>query len=352
MTQPVELPRAQITQIAATLWGDPGSVSIVPMVGGASTRKFARVSVGSNPPVIAMYVPEAHGSDEIVKQSGPTARWPFLEVRDLLAGRGVRVPAIVHEACAEGLLFVEDLGDQTLAVALEQHPHLRTKFYQTAVADLARAQQALQDLPENSIVSTRRFDRDLLRWEVEHFREWALGARSVKLTKAEDAVFAEAADFLASTIAQFPPCFVHRDYQSRNIMVRLGPGDEIILYWIDFQDALLGPRAYDLVALLGDSYQVFTPEFVEARLSEYATLKGLDGSARKQLSYEFDLVTVQRKLKDAGRFIYVDRVKNNPAFLDFVEPTVDKVMAALKRLTGEPVLGRLADVLTTVLGRG
>ena len=104
---------------------------------------------------------------------------------------------------------------------------------------------------------------------------------------------------------------MHRDYQSRNLMVRAGEA----LCWIDFQDALLGPRVYDLVALLNDSYQVFDRAFVEARLDDYARARGLDAAERAALGREFDLVTVQRKLKDAGRFVFIDRVKQNPSFL-------------------------------------
>ena len=66
---------------------------------------------------------------------------------------------------------------------------------------------------------------------------------------------------------------MHRDYQSRNLMV-VDDGT-LRLVWIDFQDALLGPRVYDLVALLNDSYQEFDRPFVEARLAEYAEAAGL-----------------------------------------------------------------------------
>src|SRR5262249_984311 len=112
--------------------------------------------------------------------------------------------------------------------------------------------------------------------------------------------------------------FVHRDYQSRNLMVREGAsGAELV--WIDFQDALLGPRVYDLVALLNDSYQTFDRGFVEARLDDFARTSGLDEAARVALGREFDVVTVQRKLKDAGRFVFIDRVKKNPAFLPYFE---------------------------------
>jgi N-acetylmuramate 1-kinase len=346
MSQTNPLPFHRVTSIARDATGENGPIVITPMPGGASTRKFARVSFPSGKTAVAIYVPEAQGSDEIVKPNTQAARWPFLEIRDLLAHRGISVPTILHESCSDGLLLVEDLGDHTLAVALERFPHLKTALYQRAIADLAHAQQALADLPESSIVRNRAFDSDLLKWEVDHFREWALEARGIELTPIEREVFERAKDFLSHTIADFRPCFVHRDYQSRNIMVRFDEQDTFALTWIDFQDALMGPRTYDLVALLGDSYQTFDKAFIDARLQEYSSFFDLDGQAQQRLRYEFDLVTVQRKLKDAGRFIFIDRVKNNPSFLGFVEPTIDKVFLALERLRSEPTLAALEEVLT------
>lgn len=296
-----------------------------------------------------MYVPDATRSDEIAKAAENVRRWPFLEVRDLLEARGVRVPKLLGEACDQGLILVEDLGDDTLAQFLVRHPERREALYQAAVRDLARAQRALGELPPGSVVASRAFDEDLLRWEVDHFREWGLEARGIQLSARDAELFAEAAEHLATTIASWPRTFVHRDYQSRNLMVRSGHNGSPELVWIDFQDALLGPRVYDLVALLSDSYQTFTREFVEARLDEYAAELGLDTSERTRVGREFEIVTVQRKLKDAGRFVFIDRVRENPNFLQFVEPTIEKVRAALGRLQDDPVLARLSDLLARVL---
>jgi N-acetylmuramate 1-kinase len=318
------------------------------MPGGASTRRFYRVDLGAGQGAVAMYVPDALGSDEIDKGTAAHRRWPFLEIRDLLEERGVRVPRVLGEACEDGFILVEDLGDDTLARYLEKNPELREATYRSAVADLARAQQALDPLPDGSVIASRAFDEDLLRWEVDHFREWALQARGIALTEEDRATFASAADYLAHTIAGWPRGFVHRDYQSRNLMV-LESGAGFELCWIDFQDALLGPRVYDLVALLSDSYQSFDRAFVEARLDEYARHRGLDQGERERLGREFDMVTVQRKLKDAGRFVFIDRVRGNPGFLGFVDPTIEKVRLALGRLEGDPVLDRLSELLGRVL---
>ncbi|HTR97689.1 MAG TPA: phosphotransferase, partial [Candidatus Acidoferrales bacterium] len=233
------------------------------MPGGASTRRYFRVSLSSGT-AVAMFVPDGAKPEEAAQAHGG-ARWPFLEVRDLLASRGVDVPALYGEDTARGWLLLEDLGDATLAAHLSSRPGDRERLYVQAVRDLARAQGALGTLPAGSVVATRAFDEELLLWEIHHFREWALEARGVALAPADRATFDAVAARLARRIASWPRSFVHRDYQSRNLMVRPGGG----LCWIDFQDALLGPRVYDLVALLNDSYQVFDRAFVEARLDDY-----------------------------------------------------------------------------------
>jgi len=324
--------------------GDP-QPRLEEIVGGASTRRFFRVTSEGGRSAVAMYVPLP--SQELSKAKETGRRWPFLEVRDLLAERGVRVPALLDESCETGWLLVEDLGD-TLAQHLEHSPQDKTELYQTAVRDLARAQRALTDLPEDSIVRQRAFDVDLLRWEIDHFREWALDARGIELDSEQRATFAESAEYLASTIASWPRGFVHRDYQSRNLMVVPGDQGNHALGWIDFQDAMLGPRVYDLVALLGDSYQVFDRAFIDARLVEFCRELELDQAQQAELGRQFDMVMVQRKLKDAGRFVFIERKNGNPSFLKFVAPTIAKARASLSRLPDDDQLHDLAALLERV----
>jgi len=313
--------------------------------GGASTRRFFRVTTSNGQSAVAMYVPLP--SQELTKAKETGRRWPFLEVRELLAERGIRVPKLLVESCDAGWLLVEDLGD-TLAQHLEHSPEDKAVLYQSAVRDLARAQRALSSLPEDSIVRQRAFDVDLLRWEIDHFREWALEARGIQLTAEQRAAFAEAAEHLATTIASWPRGFVHRDYQSRNLMVVPGGSGTLNLGWIDFQDAMLGPRVYDLVALLGDSYQTFDRAFIDSRLDEFCRDLGLDAEQAAELNRQFDTVMVQRKLKDAGRFVFIERKNGNPSFLKFIEPTVAKAQVSLARLADDPKLQGLSELLSLI----
>jgi N-acetylmuramate 1-kinase len=339
-------PFESLTPLLERALGD-NQASLEEIVGGASTRRFFRVTAGGGPRAVAMYVPLP--SQELSKTKETDRRWPFLEVRDLLAKHAIRVPELLAESCDTGWLLVEDLGD-TLAQHLEHSPQDKPALYQRAVRDLARAQRALAALPEHSIVRQRAFDVDLLRWEIDHFQEWALAARGIQLDSEQREVFAQAAEYLATTIASWPRGFVHRDYQSRNLMVIPRENGAHDLGWIDFQDAMLGPRVYDLVALLGDSYQTFDRAFVDARLSEFSSELELDRTAQTELDWQFDLVTVQRKLKDAGRFVFIAHKNDNPSFLKFVAPTIAKARASLTRLSQEGQLLGLTSLLDRVCG--
>lgn len=327
------------------------------MTGGARLRRYFRLALPGGKSAVAMFVPE--GGAEEVHKVATGARWPFLEVRDLLAEHGVDVPDVFGEDTAHGWLLIEDLGDETLANWLLKHPADREPLYRKAVRDLARAQNELAALPAGCVVSSRTFDFDLLRWEIEHFNEWVLDARDKPLSAADGPRWRVVADHLARRVAELPSGFVHRDYQSRNIMVVPGqsrngtPGPRLV--WIDFQDAVLGPRVYDLVALLNDSHQAFDRAFIEARLADYAHAAALpDGDgleSRTRLRDEFDLVTIQRKLKDAGRFVYIDRREGNGSFLRFVTPTIKKIQGALARLgPHDPLLAELREILERTLG--
>jgi aminoglycoside/choline kinase family phosphotransferase len=253
----------------------------------------------------------------------------------------VRVPRLFGARPEQGVLVVEDLGE-TLAERLQRTPAERDALYGRAVRDLAAAQQALAVLPVGSIVSTRGFDRELLTWEVEHFRAWGVEALGVTLSPAELSSFERATNYLVDTISALPQGFVHRDYQSRNLLV-LADGS---IAWIDFQDALLGPRAYDLVALLRDSYQAFDEAFVSARLAEFAQARGLMADDAQALRFELDLITVQRKLKDAGRFVFFERTRGDASYLPFFVPTLQLVLAALSRLATRPELSELSAIVT------
>lgn len=318
-----------------------------PMEGGASMRRFVRVRAGDRS-AVGMFYPDPWGSEEAAAKLQSRGQWPFLEIQQLLSDAGIRVPQVLAKDLAHGWVLLEDLTDQTLAAYVERAPERRLHVYRTAVEDVARAQAVLRTKLRGSVVAERRFDQKLLHWEIDHFRQWALEARSFTLSNDQAQRFEGVARKIAARVASMDYGFVHRDYQSRNLMVTMGEDGGERLTWIDFQDALLGPKVYDLVALLNDSYQGFTREFVEARLADYANACGTSASLA-QLIEDFDVVTVQRKLKDAGRFVYIERNKQDASYLRFVEPTILKIRSSLARLNKHPEFADLERLLDEVL---
>jgi aminoglycoside/choline kinase family phosphotransferase len=295
------------------------------LVGDASSRRYHRVSVAGGSPasVVIMELP-----DDPLKSDEGTNQGPYL------AEGGLPVPRVYRHDVALGLVALEDLGDRTFEMAVkEDSPSDRETHYRQAMAHVVEIQRLGRERPDDRCVAFgRRFDGDLLRWELNHFREWYLEAEAgVSLTAAESQTVGEVFDWIATTLAGSPPVLVHRDFQSRNLMLVDNAGRQSIRI-IDFQDALLGSQAYDLVALLRDSYVELPPPEVDAHVAWFSEQIGRPGDEFRRL---FVLQALQRKLKDTGRFIYIDRVRKNPNFLRWVPTSLRYVAAALKEAPPE-----------------
>ena len=111
--------------------------------------------------------------------------------------------------------------------------------------------------------------------------------------------------------------------------------DGVRLGVIDFQDALMGPMTYDLASLLRDSYISLDEAFVETMIDRYCEgmCSELDKRAQEHMLLTnrsafrrlFDFTSIQRNLKAAGRFVYIDQVKGDPRFLAEIPRTLGYV---------------------------
>ena len=253
---------------------DSSTVTILRLVGGAGNRIYWRLSEpGQSASVVVMELPPEPGKiEEVSKDAAPT-ELPFLNVARYLARLGVRVPhVLLDESHARPpLLVIEDLTDQTLEAALS-NPAAGgfDVVYSAAIRQLALLRARAEKAPDATCLAyTRAFDFDLYQWEFEHFIEWGLLGRGAKPGAAELAELRAAFTAVSTELAAAPRGFTHRDYQSRNIMVVPAPGGGLEQVVIDFQDALQGPRQYDLVALLRDSYVELERPLVEEMLQLY-----------------------------------------------------------------------------------
>lgn len=303
---------------------------VVKLKGDASNRSYYRVADGSTSWVLMVMPPDAKKvSEEATKGEAPT-ELPFINVHRYLSQLKVRVPRILRYDEPAGVMVLEDLSDVTFEEALRSTGK-QESLYKEAVELLARMRAAAEKNPDpRCLAFTRAFDEDLYDWELHHFREWGMEVWSGKKTTADErAMLDKNFRRIAQELAAAPRGFTHRDYQSRNLMVKTG---ELVV--IDFQDALQGPRQYDLVALLRDSYVELDRAFVDAMLDHYIVTFEKETGERieaKPFKAFFDLLTVQRKLKDAGRFEFINRVKGNPGFLVSIPASLRYVKTAFDR---------------------
>jgi aminoglycoside/choline kinase family phosphotransferase len=331
----------RLVKLARDAAQSSATFQVTKLAGQASSRMYYRIAGPQSSYVAMVLPPDATKSDEATSGSAPT-ELPFLNVHRYLARAGVPVPVVHTVALDQGVLLLEDLGDTTLELALKvRSPH---ELYGNAIDVLADLRAKAEAHPDESCIAFgRSFDRALYRWELEHYLEYGLTARTGSApTAAEAAVLSKAFDSIADTLAALPRGFTHRDYQSRNLM--MAPRGLVV---IDFQDALLGPRQYDLVALLRDSYVELSDDVIDEMLARYlerfrAQSKSGSGLDEAAFRKTFDLLTVQRKLKDGGRFEFISRVKGNPDFLPHVPASFGYVARALERL---PEYGELLTVL-------
>ena len=319
------------------------NLNLVRLHGDASNRIYYRVLLDGQRSLIVMQLPpgKQSASEEITNLNEKADELPFINIARSLKKKVLPVPEIHYHDKENRLLILEDLGDVTFEKHI-QHTSLQEKesWYERAIRLLVLLQEKGQDIDPDCIAYRRFYDATLLNWEFDHFLEYGIEARSGQKISPEDRKkIQQGTNFITFALLQLPQVLVHRDFQSRNLMMT-----HEHLRLLDFQDALMGPLPYDLVALLRDSYIELPKEMVTRLIDFYLKTQT---STTQKLKPEFfhkmfDWMTIQRKLKDAGRFVYIDKIKGNPSFLKSIPASLRYVKTAFER---QPELKNLFDVL-------
>lgn len=263
-------------------------VKLSPLAGDAGFRRYSRVE-GSNPPVMAVYAPPATENSVL-----------YLAVSHLLSGGSVRVPRVLATDLEHGFLLVEDCGDQLLLPALNDSS--ADRLYGQALDMLSRMQNI--KVPEGTIA---HYDEQRLWDEMALFPSWFVqNLLDLPFGRNEQALLDNFFDWLVASALEQPQVFVHRDYHARNLMLHAHSQPPGELVTIDFQDALVGPLAYDLVSLLRDCYKRWPPEQVKEWALTYRKKlinQGKKaGASEQQFLIWFDLIGLQRHIKVLGIF--------------------------------------------------
>ena len=318
-------------------------LSLLP--GDASNRRYYRLHLagGSAPSLILMQLADPEGfkaSEEAVSSSTKeVTELPFVNVLTHLSRLNIPVPDLHYFDEQAGLLYLEDFGDVTLAQACLEKKNVDLEHVYSKAIDLLVQIHLRATSPKNlsCLAFHREFDVSLLMWEFDHFLEYGIEARQGRAIpeKAKHLIRVEFQK-IAELMTTQPHVFTHRDYHSRNLMI---DGDRLGV--IDFQDALMGPATYDLASLLRDSYIELDEALIDRMIDRYrdGMSAGLELSMqqkmlltdRQEFRRLFDFTSIQRNLKVAGRFVYIDRVKSNPKFLADIPRTLGYVKRNLER---------------------
>ena len=281
------------------------------LAGDASTRRFHRLFLaGGETRMVMDYGAPFEGETDDVRLARvfESAALPVARVIDVLPSAGA--------------LVEEDLGDETL----ESAP-ARAELYPRAV-ELASniAARGTEALSGSDRAHGPALDQEKFRFEMSFFVEHYVG-RFLGRPDGGDGL-REALQDLADAAASHPRVLCHRDYHSRNIMVRA----DGTLAMVDIQDARWGPDTYDLASLLRDAYVDMTEDDV-GRLFETYRSRLLGPTDAAALRTRFDVTSAQRMVKALGTFGYQVAVLGRERYRSAIPRTVERLARLLPAST-------------------
>jgi aminoglycoside/choline kinase family phosphotransferase len=303
------LPEGVKPFLEAAAWGD---AAIEPLAGDASFRRYFRIRAESGATAMLMDAPPPHEDPR-----------PFLHVAKYLCGAGFRAPQILAEDLARGLVLIEDFGDDRMREHIDAHPEDEVAIYTHAVDTLVRLAKA-------PVAQLAAYDAAAYLRETALLAEWYLPAMGIATDVAEyEAIWREALAPLCEN--KWQQVTVLRDYHAENIML-LSDGEQGL---IDFQDALAGHPAYDLVSILQDARRDVSPELEAAMLDHYRR----EAAVSPDFDLHYALLGAQRNAKIIGIFTRLWKRDGKERYLSFLP----RMWGLLERDLAHPGLVKVRD---------
>ncbi len=285
---------------------------IEPLVADASFRRYFRIRQGARTAMLM---------DAPPPNENPV---PFLRTAKWLDSNGMRAPHILAEDAVRGLVLLEDFGEIRMRDYLDQWPEDAREVYTAAVDALVR----LHRLPAGPFLdySLSEYQR-----EARLFIDWYCPSQNLTVDgPGFGAAWEQALGHLLPRQRQ--GVTVLRDYHAENIMLLGSLQSQGLL---DFQDALIGHRAYDLVSLLQDARRDVSPE-LEAEMLEHYIRASASGADFRS---DYARLGAQRNAKIVGIFVRLWKRDGKPRYLDLIP----RVWTLLERDLADPALAPVAQ---------
>lgn len=263
---------------------------------------------------------------------------PFVRMAQVLGAAGLNVPKILAQDVRQGFLVLSDLGDQTWLQVLEAGN--AEQMFAQGLDTLVQIQQINIDgagLPD--------YDEALLQRELQLFPDWYLQHElGLRLDARQADWWQQGCELLVQAALVQPQVLVHRDYMPRNLM--FGEQEPGVL---DFQDAVRGPLAYDVISLFKDAFISWPEERVHGWLQLYwskARTAGLPvPDSFACFRRDCDWIGLQRHLKVIGIFARICHRDGKPHYLQDVPRFFAYVRGVLARYPELKPLQLLLDSL-------
>ncbi|MDO9585457.1 MAG: aminoglycoside phosphotransferase family protein, partial [Syntrophales bacterium] len=288
-------------------------VEITPLARGGSQRSFYRVCCDNGATVMFMHYDASRLENNY-----------YAALAGFLRGIGVSAPRIFHHNAEKCYLLMEDLGERDLWHYRQATWEVRRKYYFKTLNIIRKLHAFRQeDFPPAGVPMMEAFGPALYRWERDYFlQNFVQAVFHIELGVADAEALEGELALLADGFAEVTPCLIHRDLQSRNVMIC---GDEPVL--IDFQGTRYGNPFYDLGSLLYDPYVSFTEEEREELLDYYygISMPGYDFRASREM---FRKASVQRLMQALGAYGFLGLQGNHPEFLAHIPAGLDNLIEA------------------------
>jgi len=309
--------------------------NIEKLTGDASTRKYYRVFTTKGSYVACLDNPSDSEENE------PS----FLKMQKVLESEGVRVPRIFDKELTAGYILEEDLGDGTFLKKLSQIESKKEEYdlYKAAIDLIIKMHKVDTAKYIGQDFTKLSFDTEKLYSEMEFAKKYFLKSYLGIDTSSPtvEAVYKELYEICFKLSSQ-PKVLVHRDYHSRNIMIK---DEEQIV--IDFQDARMGTPLYDLVSLLEDCYYEIDANN-KSKLKDYYFTefysKNISGK-REDFESIYSMMLIQRVYKAIGSFAYIYSERKDTRYLKYIGYAFEKVRQELFK---NPEFSRLRKLLSGI----